>query len=294
MKRFTIKGKIFPVLIWILAFLWCFIFFALLFWAFITSVKTVFDFYNNPVGFPKKIYGGWAFDNYETAWNAIGVIIKGERYGVPTMLKNSLLFTIGNAFFSVLTACLASYILAKYKYITWVNSLWIIVLVTQYLPISASTAANIRYLHALNMHDSMIGFWVWSSGTFAGIFLIYYAAWRSVSWSYAEAAFIDGAGHFRAMVQVMWPLTRTIFGVLFLTQSIALWNDYMSPIYYLPSYPTMSYGAWLFQFNVENPDVAVAPIQLAGLLTLSVPIFVLFMAFKNKLMGSLTIGGLKG
>ena len=115
-----------------------------------------------------------------------------------------------------------------------------------------------------------------------------------MAWSYAEAAFIDGAGHFRTMVQVMLPLTRTIFGVLFLTQSIGLWNDYMCPIYFLPSYPTISYGAWLFQFNVENPEVAVAPIQLAGLLTLAVPIFVLFMIFKNKMMGSLTIGGLKG
>ena len=294
MKKISIRGKIFPVLIWMLTFTWCLIFLILMIWALLTSLKSVFDFYQNPVGFPKKDYGGWMFENYETAWNAIGVVIKGERYGVPTMLKNSLLFAIGNGFFSVLTACLASYILAKYKYISWVNSLWILVLITQYMPISSSTAANIAYLHSLNMYDSMIGYWVWSSGTFAGIFLIYYAAWKSVSWSYAEAAFIDGAGHFRAMVQVMWPLTRTIFGVLFLTQFIALWNDYMSPIYYLPSYPSMSYGAWLFQFNVENPDVAVAPIQLAGLLTLAFPVFILFMIFKDKMMGSLTIGGLKG
>ena len=56
----------------------------------------------------------------------------------------------------------------------------------------------------------------------------------------------------------------------------------------------MSYGAWLFQFNVENPDVAVVPIQLAGLLTLATPILILFLLFKEKLMGSLTMGGLKG
>lgn len=294
MKRFTIRGKIFPVLVWTLAFVWCFIFLFLLTWALTTSVKSVFDFYHNPIGLPKDEYGGWMFENYETAWNSIGVIIKGVRHGVPVMLKNSLLFTLGNAFFSVLTACFASYILAKYKYIPWVNSLWFLVLVTSYLPIGSSMAANIKYLNSLGMYDSMIGYWVWSSGTFAGIFLIYYAAWKSVAWSYAEAAFIDGAGHFRTMVQVMLPLTRTIFGVLFLTQSIGLWNDYMCPIYFLPSYPTISYGAWLFQFNVENPEVAVAPIQLAGLLTLAVPIFVLFMIFKNKMMGSLTIGGLKG
>lgn len=293
-KKLEIKRKIFPVLIWTIVFLWCLVFLTLLLWSMLTSLKTVFDFYQNPVWIPKKENGGWMLENYSTAMQAINITIRGIRYGIPTMLKNSLLFAVGNGFFSVLTACLASYILAKYKYIPWVNGLWAIVMITSYLPIGSSTAANITYLHNLNMHNSMIGYWIWSSGTFAGIFLIYYAAWKSVSWNYAEAAFIDGAGHFRTMAQVMWPMTRTIFGVLFLTQFIGLWNDYMSPIYYLPSYPTMSYGAWLFQFNVENPDVAVAPIQLAGLLTLAFPIFILFMLFRNKLMGSLTIGGLKG
>ena len=294
MKNFTIRGKVFPVLVWMLIFTWSAIFLTLLLWSMITSLKTIFDFYLNPVGLPIKENGGWVFDNYSTAIKAIHVTIKGVRYGMDTMLKNSLLFAVGNAFFSVLTAALASYILAKYKYIPWVSSLWVIVLITQYLPISSSLASNIKYLYDLGLYDSMIGNWIWSSGTFAGIFLMYYAAWRSVSWSYAEAAFIDGAGHFRTMVQVMWPLTKTIFGVLFLTQFIGLWNDYMSPLYYLPSYPTMSYGAWLFQFNIENPDVAVAPIQLAGLLALAFPVFVLFIIFRNKLMGSLTIGGLKG
>ena len=294
MKKITIKGKLFPIFGWLLMFSWSLIFLILLLWSTITSFKSIFDFYLNPVGLPKKENGGWMFENYSTAIQAINVTIRGVRYGMDTMLKNSLLFSVGNAFFSVLTACLASYILAKYKFIPWVSSLWVIVLITQYMPIGSSLASNIKYLYDLGLYDSMIGNWVWSSGTFAGIFLMYYAAWRSVSWNYAEAAFIDGAGHFRTMVQVMWPLTKTIFGVLFLTQFIGLWNDYMSPLYYLPSYPTMSYGAWLFQFNVENPDVAVAPIQLAGLLSLAFPVFILFIIFRNKLMGSLTIGGLKG
>ena len=294
MKKIEIKGKIFPTLIWSMTFLWVLIFLIVMCWAFTTSFKSVFDFYQNPVWLPKKENGGWMLENYRTAIGAIHVIIGGVRYGIDTMLRNSLLYSVGCAFFATLTACLASYILAKYNFIPWVNSLWILVLVTQYLPIGSSLAGNIRYLHTLGLYDSMLGFYVWSSGTFSGIFLIYYASWKSVSWSYAEAAFIDGAGHFRAMVQVMWPMTKTIFGVLFLTKFIELWNDYMTPLYFLPSYPTMSYGAWLFQFNVENPDVAVAPIQLAGLLALCFPIFILFIIFRNKLMGSLTLGGLKG
>lgn len=294
MKKFTLRGKIFPVIIYTTVCLWVIVFGFLLLWALTTSVKSVFDFYENPIGLPKEKYGGWMFENYQTAVKAIEVVIKGKRHGVPDLLKNSLLFAVGNAFFSVLTACIASYILAKYKYISWVNALWAIVLITNYLPIGSSVAGNIKYLHDLGLYDSMLGNWLWSCGAFGSVFLIYYATWKGIPWEYAEAAFIDGASHFKAMVRVMWPMTKTIFGVLFLTQFIGLWNDYMTPLYYLPSYPSMSYGAWLFQFNVANPDVAVAPIQLAGLLTLAFPILLLFLVFKDKLMGSLTMGGLKG
>ena len=68
----------------------------------------------------------------------------------------------------------------------------------------------------------------------------------------------------------------------------------MTPIIYLPSYPNLSYGAYQFQFTAANPDVATVPIQIAGLLLLAIPIFVLFLIFRNKIMGSLTLGGLKG
>lgn len=294
MQKSRKKVEIFPIFIWILVSLWCLIFLTIISWCLITSVKTIFNMYQDPLGLPQKKYGGWAFENYKTAIQAISVKRKGIVYGVPMLLTNSLLFAGGNAFFSVLTACIASYILAKYSYIGWVKSLWGIALITNYLPIGASLAGMIEFQHKLGLYDSMAGNWLWQCGAFGSIFLIYYATWKGVAWDYAEAAFIDGASHFRTMILIMWPMTSTIFGVLCLTQFITLWNDYMSPLYYLPSYPTMSYGAWLFQFNVENPDVAVAPIQLAGLFSLTAPILVLFIIFRNKLIGSLTMGGLKG
>lgn len=294
MSKFSVKGKIFPVIVWLGLLTWVLVLLVLLGWGALTSVKSVLDFYHNPVWLPKKEYGGWLWNNYAVAFKAIHVTKNGVPLGVPILLRNSLLFAIGNAFFSVLTACIASYVLAKYNYIGWVKGLWLIVLIQNYMPISSSLAGNIKFLHMLGLYDSMIGNWLWSCGAFGALFLLYYATWKGVSWSYAEAAFIDGASHFKTMVMIMWPMTATIFGVLCLTQFISLWNDYMTPLYYLPSYPSMAYGAWLFQFNIDEPDVAVAPIQIAGLYILALPVLMIFLVFRNKLMGSLTMGGLKG
>ncbi len=289
----SIARKIFPVLIWALLLLWAFFFLVLLIWGLITSVKSSVGFYLDPIFFPQG-KGMWAFKNYVVAFQNIKVQISSSRnVGFFTMLGNSLLFSVGNAFFSVLTASLASYVLAKYSRFRWVGALWAIVLITNYMPLSSSAAANIKLLSDLGIYDSMAGNWLWSCGAFGAVFLMYYACWKGLSWGYAEAAFIDGAGHFRTMVQIMFPMTKTIFGVLFLMQFISLWNDYMTPIYYLPSWPNLSYGAWQLQYstNYQTADVTV---KIAGLIFIAFPIFVLFMCFKDKLMGSLTIGGLKG
>ena len=289
----SVTRKIFPVLIWSLLFLWTFVFLAMLIWGMVTSVKSAMGFYLDPIFFPKG-EGMWAFDNYVVAFQNIKVRISSTKtVGFFPMLVNSLLFAGGNAFFSVLTASLASYILAKYNRFRWVGALWAIVLVTNYLPIGSSTAANIKLLNDLGIYDSMIGNWLWSCGAFGSVFLMYYASWKGLSWGYAEAAFIDGAGHFRTMWQIMFPMTKTIFGVLFLMQFITLWNDYMTPLIFLPSFPNLSYGAWQYQYST-NYQTAAITVKIAGLLLIALPVFVLFMCFKEKLMGSLTIGGLKG
>ncbi len=292
--RQTILRNIFPTVAWLAVALWCLIFLLLIFWAFINSLKTPINFNRDAIFFPDGELGGWKFSNYASAFSALRVTREGRDIMAPEMLLNSLLYAGGSGVVSVITACLASYILAKYSYLKWVRGLWVIVLITNYLPISSSLAANIKLLTDLGLYDSILGVIFWQCGAFGYIFLIYYATWKGVSWSYAEAAFIDGAGHFRTMLLIMWPMTRTIFGVLFIQQFITLWNDYMTPIIYLPSYPNLSYGAYQFQFSVDDVRIATPPIQIAGLLMLALPVLILFLIFRNKLMGSLTLGGLKG
>ena len=107
--------------------------------------------------------------------------------------------------------------------------------------------------------------------------------------SYAEAAFVDGASHFTVFRKIMLPMTRGTFGALFITAFITQWTDYMTPMIYLPTHPTIAQAAWGLQFS--NTSV---PYLLAGLFILALPVLILFCCFHKKLMGSMTMGGLKG
>lgn len=285
---------VFPSLIWGLLIFWSAIFLFLLAWGIVQSVKDSVGFYMNPISLPLEEYGGWKFENYQVAFEKMRIHTSNGWVTFPMMLVNSLVYCIGYSLVALVSPMLCSYIYAKYhKRVPWVKIVWVLVLVTLYVPLSSSLAASLNLAMSLGIYDEIGLFWIVSCSGFGGSFLIYYATWKGVSWEYAEAAFIDGASNWTVLWKVMFPMTRTVFLVLFLTQIIQKWTEYQTPMVYLPSTPTLAYGVFDFQSNTES-GASSMPIKLASLLAVAVPMFTLFMIFKEKMMGSLTVGGLKG
>lgn len=96
----------------------------------------------------------------------------------------------------------------------------------------------------------------------------------------------------RIFLQMMLPLVRTTFLLIFLLQFIGLWNDYQTPLLYLPNNPTIAQGLYSFNFSTSN-EYSTVPAKVAGAMFVLLPILIVFMIFKNKLMSSLTLGGEK-
>ncbi len=286
----------FPIAIWTLILLWVITFLFVLAWAIIQSFKSDVGFWFDKVGFPSKEYGGWQWKNYSLVFTEVKIpAADGQLIYLPTMLWNTLYYCIGNGFFSVFSPMICSYIYAKYsKRVRWTKILWGIMLVNLYVPLSASLAASLVFAMKLGFYDNIYLYIVTSFTGFTSNFLIYYATWKGVSWDYAEAAFMDGASHTTILFKIMLPMTRTVFGVLFVSSIIALWTNYETSMVFLPSYPTIAYGVYYFQNQTGSAAVGNIPVRLAAIMTAAFPMLVLFLSFKNKMMGSLTMGGLKG
>ena len=124
-------------------------------------------------------------------------------------------------------------------------------------------------------------------------FLVFYGTFRSLSWEYAEAALIDGASHFTVMVKIMLPLVKSTLFAVGLLMFIGFWNDYQTPMLYIPSYPTVSFGVFSFEGNGMAGQNTVPNILAASIL-LMLPMVIIFIIFKNKFIGNLTVGGIKG
>ena len=94
------------------------------------------------------------------------------------------------------------------------------------------------------------------------------------------------------MYEIIYPMVANILLTIFLIYFIQYWNDYQTPNLYLQSYPTISIGLLHFQFSTRI-EIAGEPVKLAAAIMVFIPIFTVFLIFQNRLMGNITMGGVK-
>ena len=273
---------------------WCILYVGFFVWGVISSFKDPVGFAMDPIGISLNPID-WAPNNYITALQAIKKILpSGETVFLPTMLWNSLLYCVGNALFPNIMLCFATYIVNKYKHFRWTQILWVIFVITNYVPFNSDLGSELKMLRAFEMYNTMWGNWIYNCGAFGAGFLLYLGCWRSISNTYIEAAEIDGAGPLTMFFKVMFPQTMGLLLVLFLTRFSGLWNDYMSMLIYIPGYPTIASGAFEFQFSVE-PGASDITVKLAGLFAFSLPVMLMYFMMRSKLVKAMSMaGGLKG
>lgn len=269
------------------------LFLYLLFWGFITSFKDNYaDFVRNVLGLPKK----WVFSNYIEAFGAIKVRIAsggGVRYAYFfELLANSLLFSVGGALVLVCSSCFTAYCVAKFNKCKFSKILYTFNIVTMILPIVGSGPSTIQIMRTLHIYDTIIGFWI-TKAHFMGLnFLLFHAAFLRLSKEFSEAAELDGASHFIVFFRISLPLVSNIFLTIFLIEFVAIWNDYQTPLVYMPTHPPLSTGVFEFSRSSGNATVGT-PHKIAGCMILFLPIFIIFLMFHKRLMNNLSMGGIK-
>ena len=259
----------------------------------VTALKDVRDFDENFFGFPRA----FTFDNIK---DVLGLDIVKSRFGrrlkplhfYPHVLFYTVMYSVGGSFFAALMPCVTAYFVAKFDY-KFSRILYSVVIVVIIVPIIGNLPSTYRMLDALNLYDRIIGMYIVKANFPNMWFLVFYAAFRGVPKDYTEAAYIDGASEFRIMTTVIMPLVKNAFFTVLLIFFVDLWNDYTTPALFLPSHPTLAYMINGFANGTEKGMTAV-PIRMASCALMVLPTLVIFVVFRNKLMGNLTMGGIKG
>lgn len=261
-------------------------------WGFLLSLKDPFEARTNLLGLPKN----WLFSNYLTVLNELSVPVM--RNGVRTeifmaeMFLNSVLYAVGCALIQTFVQFTVAYVAARFKYKISAIFYWIVIFAMVF-PTVGSNASALYVAEILHLKNSIVGMYVMKTNFLGVYFLVFYAQLAAFPKDYSDAAYLDGAGYLTTMFEIMFPLVRNSFMTILLIQFVGLWNDYTTPMLFLPEVPTLAYGLWYYNFYTRTGVVNNTPMRIAGCIIMMIPILIIFLAFHKRLMANLSMGGLK-
>ena len=247
------------------------------------SFKTNGEFINNVWSLPNKLFAEKdVFRNYAVAL---------EENGVIAMLINSAVLTIGGTILGTLSPVVTSYILAKYNF-KLNSAIFTLAVVFMVIPNIGTTVATYRLFVNLQLLNTYEGVLMLYAGPFGSLFLLLYGYFKGISWSYAEAAKIDGAGNFCIFFNIMLPQALPGISAVALLTGINVWNDYFTPYMYMPEAPTISTGIQNMSFNASSTGHYTE--LFAAMIISLIPVIIVFLLTQKVLMNNVMAGGLKG
>ena len=108
----------------------------------------------------------------------------------------------------------------------------------------------------------------------------------------SESAFLDGAGHFRILTQIILPLTTPALASLIIMNFVSTWNDYMSPLIFLVNKKNYTISLGIQYYNTSETPATELTMAIATCAV--VPILVVFFSCQKYFIESIARAGIKG
>ena len=251
------------------------------FWGVTSGFKTQTEIAVYPFDLPTE----WHFRNYIDVFSHLEV----SGFGFFGMLGNSLYFSLLGSFCLCMISSMLAYVTNKFRF-PGSRLFMPILLFTMMFPIYGSGGSMYELLLKLGFVNSRLQILLSFNGM--NVYYIYFhATYSNLSWSYAEAAYIDGANDFTVYFRVMFPQIINLFGALYLITWVGDWNNYSSALIYLTKLPTLAGGIYMFELNMVQH--ARRDLLYAAYMITAIPPLLLFIFFNKVLTSNISIGGIK-
>lgn len=269
-------------------------------WGLLSSLKGGLDFILFPGSlFPSSKFGGFHFENYAAAFRGMKVPLdRGKADGfiyADKMLIYSLYWTVGSAFLNTFTTTLVAYCCARFKNRLFSRIIYFVTVFAISIPLIGTMPAQMKLVMKLGLYNSLFLMPALKISFISTYFLVFYSLFVKIPVSYREAAEMDGAGHWTVFLKITLPMVTNTFMAVFILLFIQYWNDYSVPMMFLPNYPTLAQGLYELMNGQASRDPNMhSGVKLAAAFIVAMPPFILFVAFRGKIMENVSMGGIKG
>ena len=269
------------VLIYFFLIVWAVIVLFPFYWMILTSLKS-FASYNSEY-IPRFFTAEPTLENYASAFEAVPL----ARY-----FLNTLIFTVATTGLMMLVIIPAAFAFARLEF-RGRNAVFALFLSLMMIPTELVIITNYVTIVNWNMRNTYLGL-ILPSVT--SVFYIYLLKenFEAIPDELYQAAKVDGTSDLKYLVKVMIPICQPTVVTIVILKVIECWNSYVWPrlITYDSNYFLVSNGIQEIRengFGREN-----TPAMMAAVVVISVPLIVLFLFFRKKIMAGVSRGGTKG
>lgn len=280
-KHGGIRSKIGNGFIYGLLIIWALIVLFPFYWMILTSLKGYGEYNSEYV--PRFFTLSPTFQNYIDAFSTVPLL----RY-----LTNTLIFTLITTGIMMVVITLAAFAFARLEF-KGKNLVFTLFLSLMMIPNELVVITNFATITQLNMRNTFMGL-ILPSVT--SVFYIYLLKenFAQVPDSLYYAAKVDGTSDMKYLLKVMVPICKPTLITIGILKIIECWNSYVWPrlITDDENYYLVSNGIQEIRengFGREN-----IPAMMAAVVIISVPLIVLFLIFRDKIMTGVSRGGTKG
>ncbi|GAB3920460.1 carbohydrate ABC transporter permease [Kribbella albertanoniae] len=222
----------------------------------------------------------WTTENYSRAWTTANF----SRY-----LFNSVFYSTASTAITVISAALAGYTLARYRF-PGSRLIGMMILAFLFMPTATSVLPVFELIQTIGLLNTVWGVLLALTGGVGFSTLLFRGYFSAIPQELFDAAAIDGAGFFRTF-RLIFPLAKPIIATTAILGFTSSWQEYFVPLIFTlgdPNLRTVSVGLRAFtqQYSVDLSGFAAA-------VTLSMlPIVAVFLFFQRYFIEGLA-GALK-
>ncbi|MFY1671927.1 carbohydrate ABC transporter permease [Plantactinospora sp. WMMB334] len=252
-----------------------------LLWVVISSFKSDGEILSEPWGLP----GALRFENWARAWTEARI---GQYF------LNSAVVVAGSLTLTMLFGAAAAYVFARYEF-RFRQVFYYLFVGGMMFPVFLALVPLFFVVRNAGLFNSWAGL-ILVYAAYSLPFTVFFlsAFFRTLPTSIAEAALIDGCGHFRLFFRVMLPMARPGLISVAIFNFLSQWNQFILPQVLMQG----DESKWVLAQGLA----ALAVSQgyqgdfsglFAGLTLGMLPVLVVYVLFQRQIQSGLTAGQLK-
>ncbi|MDC9825954.1 carbohydrate ABC transporter permease [Devosia sp. ZB163] len=224
-------------------------------------------------------------------WDNLVQVIQTRDYMLVTAFVNSTILTVASVTLLVVLGAMVGFVLQRNPSSRWTGLVNFFVLAGLIIP--PAVVPTIWVMQSFGLFKTLHGLILIEVAYGLSFSVLLFRAFvATIPKELDEAAIIDGAGPLRLFFQVILPLLKPVVVTVIVVQSVAIFNDFTNPLYYLPGKDNVTVQLTLYNF--QSQFSTSYNLLFMNILLITIPPLIVYLFFNRQIVAGMTAGAVKG